>query len=122
MQSVDLQSGAIENMFVINNVKGGFPKISPDGKRIAFSEMTFGLPSYGVYTANLDGSDKRLVIGLEKGAASAIQWSPDGNWISATISAMDGSADSTVVVALDTCQVLKLPNIVGEIVSWRTAP
>ena len=122
VQSVDLQSGAVENLFVINNVKGGFPKISPDGKRIAFSEMTFGLPSYGVYTANLDGSDKRLVIGLETGAATAIQWSPDGNWISATISAMDGSADSTVAVALDTCQVLRLPNIIGEIVSWRTAP
>lgn len=122
VQSVDLQSGAVENMFVINSVKGGFPKISPNGERIAFSEMAFGLPSYGVYTANLDGSDKRLVIGLEKGAASAIQWSPDGNWISATISAMDGSDDSTVVVALDTCQAFKLPNIIGEIVSWRTAP
>jgi hypothetical protein len=122
VQSVDLQNGAVENMFVIDSAKGGFPKISPDGKRIAFSEMTFGQQSYGVYTAKLDGSNKRLVIGLETGGASAIQWSPDGNWISATISALDGSADSTVVVALDTCQVFKLANINGQIVSWGSEP
>jgi hypothetical protein len=120
VQVVNLQTGAIQDQFIIQNAKGGFVQLSPDGKRMAFSEMTFGLPSYGIYTANLDGSEKRLLAGLESGGATAGAWSPDGKWLALTVTEMEGSAEVERIglIAVDVCQIQVIPGIRGRVTGW----
>lgn len=121
VQIVDSAGGAMQKQFVINNRKGGFVQLSPDGKRLSFAEMTFGLSSYGIYVANLDGTGKRLVAGLSSGDVSATTWSPDGKWLALVVMQWDGTKenDTPLLLQPDTCQIIPLPNLHGNIVSWR---
>ncbi len=121
VQVVDTQSGAVDKKFTIENAKGAFARLSPDGKRLAFSEMAFGLPSYGIYVSNLDGTDKRLVAGLEKGAASAGAWSPDSVWLALSVAEPNGpdGNESLLAVRPDTCQLVRLPGLTGLVTDWK---
>lgn len=50
------------------------PRVSPNGKRIAFSALT------RLYVSNIDGSSPRRVVEGE-GAEYQPAWSPDGTWL-----------------------------------------
>lgn len=121
-QVLDVNSGIAEDMFVIANVKGGFVKLSPDGKRVAFSEQMFGEPAYGIYVSNLDGSEKRLVSSLNSGVTSGA-WSPDSQWLAlAVMDDASGVTREAVIVQPDTCRVIRLPKLTGSIIGWGDAP
>lgn len=50
--------------------------LSPDGRQFAFHS------DYQIYTAGIDGSNRRKVAGGEKGLLYfSTSWSPDGEWI-----------------------------------------
>ena len=66
---------------------GKYPKVSPNGKKIAFVVDT------SVWTMNLDGYDKKLIHNWEYGS-SGIAWSPD----SREIIFADGSSIKTVAL------------------------
>ena len=123
VQTVDLSSGAIHDQFTLNNAKGGFVQLSPDGKRVVFSEMVVGLPSYGIYVSNLDGSGKRLLAGLESGAASSGAWSPDGKWLALEVSEPDSLTGpaGTLLVQVDTCQAWLVPGVQGSVTGWAAS-
>ena len=53
------------------------PAWSPDGKQIVFAR--WDNPSPGVYIANADGSDERIVFGAPR--VRSPRWSPDGTQI-----------------------------------------
>ncbi|MCE5207196.1 MAG: hypothetical protein LLG42_02680 [Chloroflexi bacterium] len=121
-QVLDVETGLTEDMFVIENAKGGFVQLSPDGTRVAFNEQLFGVPAYGVYIANLDGSGKRLVSSLSSGANPG-GWSPDGEWLALSVSVQEtaGTVKKSVIVQPDTCQVVLLPDV-GQIIAWSATP
>ena len=120
VQIVDTASGERENTFLIANAKGGFARLSPDGKRVAFSEKVFGQFNYGVWVADLDGANKRLVAGLETLGASAGAWSPDSQWLVVDVPEENGgnTQDTSLLVNLETCQVVSLGDGKGRVVGW----
>lgn len=121
---VDIQTGQVENLFTIDNAKGGFGLLSPDGTHLAFSEGGFGM-TYGIYVAALDGSNKRLVAELDGtlGTISATAWSPDGKWLALSVDHNGSGAqvvETPILLNLDTCQAYPLPGLEGRIASWTS--
>lgn len=121
LQTVDLETGAVKDHFMIDNRKGDFSLPSPDGLHVAYREKVFGRPQYGIYIANLDGSQKRLVAILDEAALTAPAWSPDGHWLLVTASEamLDGSKETNYMVQPDTCEVIPLTWIEDAVASWR---
>lgn len=60
--------------------RGIDPSWSPDGKQITFARWDNASP--GVYTANADGTNERLVYGTPR--VRSPRWSPDGKYIAFT--------------------------------------
>ncbi|MCL5997166.1 MAG: DUF4179 domain-containing protein [Chloroflexi bacterium] len=124
LQTVDTETGEMESHFLFENRKSQFAMLSPDGKRVAFSEMIFGQSNYGLYVANLDGTGKRLVAGVDEGVSAVTAvWSPDGGRL--LVSGFEQKSGSTIeawsgfVVQPETCQVSPLPAVDGEVTGWR---
>ena len=120
---MDVDSGAVTDLFLIDNGKGGFIQLSPDGKRLAFSEMVFGATSYGIYVSNLDGSQKQLVAGSDL-IVVATAWSPDSRWLMLKVMQWDGASteESAVLLQPDTCQMAAMPSIAGSVLNWIAVP
>lgn len=94
--------------------------LSPDGQWLAYSEKVTGRIGAGIYISRLDGSEKRLLVQLDYWPAFSPVWSPDGKWLAFNAinnDLPDGSA-SAGVINVDTCQVVPLPAIQGEIHGW----
>ncbi len=119
VRAVDIQTGQAQDLFTIDNAKGGSALLSPDGQRLAFSERAFGTYS-GIYVAALDGSNRRLVAALESDSVSATTWSPDGAWLALSVAQADGAKviETPVLLNLDTCQAYPLPGLSGRVASW----
>ena len=124
LQTVDLQSGALQEHFVIENAKGGFVRVSPDGQRIAYHEKVFGMPNYGVYITDLNGSQPRLVAALNSMGALAGAWSPDSRWllVNAMLQKFNSTEDHLFLLNPDTCQAVSLPWLDGTVDGWSAAP
>ena len=120
VQTVDLETGAATDHFVIDNRKGGFILPSPDGLRVAYSEKVFGQPAYGVFVAGVDGSGKRLAASLGAVSVTPSAWSPDGRWLLVTAleAMLDENKETNYLVQLDTCEVIPLPWIEDAVVAW----
>ena len=68
------------------------PSFAPDGQRLVFSVRPDGL-----YTMNLDGSDRRRIVGDAKAASP--DWSPDGTKI--LFHSVRGSSDRFSIYVVD---------------------
>ena len=124
LQTVDLQSGALQELFVVNNAKGGFVRVSPNGLRIAYHEKVFGMPNYGVYATDLNGSQPKLVAAFNSMAALAGAWSPDSHWllVNAMLQKFNSTEDHLFLLNPDTCQAVSLPWLDGAVDGWSAAP
>jgi len=124
LQTVDLQSGALQEHFVIDNTKGGFVRVSPDGQRIAYHEKVFGMPNYGVYVTDLNGSQPKLVAAFNSMTALTGDWSPDNRWllVNAMLQKFDSTENHLFLLNPDTCQAVSLPWLDGTVDGWSTAP
>ena len=117
LRSIDLKTGALKTLF------GPSPYImaytlSPDGKRLITTERRYGNEDK-LYIYNLDGSKRRLLANLDPSTVSDPAWSPDGPWVALTISPRDDKLPSVLALfQVDTCQVLALPSLQGNITSW----
>lgn len=121
LQTIDLESGEVREHFTIDNLKGGFGRLAPDGRQVAFVEMVFGQPAYGAFIANLDGSGKRLVASLGSISVNPSAWSPDGLWLLVTgiEATLDGSRHTNYLVQPDTCTVLLLEELgTDKVLDW----
>lgn len=121
LQTINLESGEVREGFTIDNLKGGFGRLAPDGQRVAFVEIVFGQPAYGAFIANLDGSEKRQVASLGSISVNPSAWSPDGRWllVAAIEATLDGSRHTNYLVQPDTCEVVLLEGLgTDKVLDW----
>ena len=119
LRFLDLMTGEQRDGFVID-AKGANVGISPDGEEIAFVERVAGGMDQGLYIAQMDGSDRRLIAQLDHWALSDPRWSPDGAWLIVGLTNTD-LPNSGVVTALInpfTCDVVPLEGIEGYVQDW----
>jgi Tol biopolymer transport system component len=115
---MDTQTGADNSLFEINY--NGTVSVSPDGKRVAFEEM-LPLEKYGLTVSDLDGSNRVQLADGDPYITTLPFWSPDGNWVVASVQDPDTNKQPNPMLALigvDTCQVIPLPTLGGYVTSW----
>jgi Tol biopolymer transport system component len=118
LQLMDVQTGSITPLFDINY--NGNVAVSPDGKRVAFEEM-LPLDKYGLFVSDLDGSNRTQLADGDPFIVTVPNWSPDGNWILASVHDPDPDKLPNPMLALiqvDGCQVIPLPNLGGYVSAW----
>jgi Tol biopolymer transport system component len=116
LQAIDVQTGEVT--VLSNSVPGG--ALSPDGKRMAFTEM-LPLDMYGLWVADVDGSNRKLLANGDPYIVTIPMWSPDGKWVIASVQDPDPNKEPSTTLALiqvDTCQIVPLPNMYGYVTSW----
>lgn len=65
-QTLNIHTGAVSDQLLIDNLKGGFARLAPDGEYLTYGEQIFGGFNYSLFLAALDGSNTRLLA--ESGA------------------------------------------------------
>jgi hypothetical protein len=119
LRSLELASGAVRDEFVVDG-KGLSAAFSPDGRHIAFVGRVPGAMGYGLYLAQANGSDRRLIAQLDDWGLSDPVWSPDGQWLLVNIINND-VPDSEITPALinpETCQAIPLEGIEATVQDW----
>ncbi len=120
IQLVDVASGNIETLITLSQSYNGGVSISPDGAWIAYADKVIGKMYPGIFISRLDGSEKKLLMQLEGWVTVASAWSADGNWLTINVTDTNQFQPITVpaLVNVDSCQVVPLMNLNGEIVEW----
>jgi dipeptidyl aminopeptidase/acylaminoacyl peptidase len=120
IQLVDVASGNIETLITQPQSYNSSVSVSPDGAWIAYADKVIGKMYPGIFISRLDGSEKKLLMQLEGWATMASAWSADGKWL--TINVIDAEQFQPItipaLVNVETCQVVPLMNLNGEIVEW----
>jgi len=115
---VNVQTGEVSSLFDINY--NGTVSISPDGKRLAFEEM-LPLDKYGLFVSDLDGSNRKLLADGNPYTVTVPTWSPDGDWVIASVHDPDTNTHPNSTLALiqvETCQIIPLTSLSGYVTSW----
>lgn len=120
IQTLDVDSGAVQDLMVLRDEASESVSISPDGKWIAFANKVTGRMTPGIFISRLDGSAKRLLVQLDYWVADRPRWSPDGKWISFEVFDTDNvdASPKSGLVNLETCQVVPLNQLNGTIEQW----
>jgi Tol biopolymer transport system component len=110
-----------ENRVLFETNYNGTFAISPDAKRLAFEEM-LPLDKYGLFLSDFDGSNRKLLADGISYTVTIPAWSPDGQWVIASVHDQNASNEFNARLALiqvDTCQIIALPKgLVGYVSSW----
>jgi Tol biopolymer transport system component len=108
---LDLQSGESQ-VFSSENIQS----ISPDGQYVAIAEMTFG-ERWQIVISELDGDNRRSLVDGSLSVLNPI-WSPDGQWILASVSDTGVEASMGALINLSTCEAIPLPGLKEDIIAW----
>ena len=122
VQQISINTGQTQNILIIDNLKGGFASISPDGKWTAFNEKVFGQPAYGVFLGDVASGETKLVAALDGVNVSVSGWSNDSEWLLLHASeyiSYDSVAHYHFLVKPETCEVIYLPLAQGSISDWK---
>jgi len=118
VRSMNVNTGQLTHYFNINYPYAG-PGVSPDGKRVAYEEMLPG-DHYGIAISDLDGSNKRLIVDGAPIVITIPRWSPDGQWLIASVHDEDFKNNPVLVlIKVDTCQIIPLPSLSGYVSGWN---
>jgi hypothetical protein len=119
IQLLNLVDGSTQNLFVVSSNKADLV-LSQDSQWIAFTNSLGEMQGNGLYVSHLDGSERRLVVALDGRALYFPIWSPDNRWLIVSIPDLDDPSAPTVqaLIELESCQVIPLPDLGGEIYSW----
>jgi hypothetical protein len=120
IQTVNVKSGELETLLALSQGNNGGVSISPDGAWIAYADQVIGKLYPGIFISRLDGSQKKLLMQLEGWSTAASVWSADGKWLTINMIDTNQFQPTTVpaLVNVDTCQIVPLMNLNGEIVEW----
>jgi len=121
IQLLDVDSGTVQSLITINQTLDNSATISPDGRRIAYMDKVPGRMTPGIFVSSLDGTQKRLLVQLDTWTVGLPLWSPDGNWLAFLVVDTEDALHPDgipALVNLKTCQVVPLPDLLGEIRGW----
>lgn len=114
VQTLNIHTGALSDKAEIDNLKGGFVTLSPDGSQITFAQTVFGGFQYSLFTAALDGSSTRLLAESSTEVMySAGAWLGQ-DWLIVNLLETDTSSyRPPLLLNLSTCEsyVLPLPGV-----------
>jgi WD40-like Beta Propeller Repeat len=119
VKSIDLASGVVQVGMMLGS-KDVPAALSPDGQWLAFVAHVRGKLAGGLYLAHLDGSERRLIAQLDYWGIGNPVWSPDGQWLTASVLDADQFAPTTVpaLINLQSCQAIPLAGIEGDVQGW----
>lgn len=92
----NLETG--ENILLGNGYQ---PRISPDGKTIAFVKYSTDAKSCGIWTMDLEGGNQIQITDAKKGFATHPRWSPDGTKIVFQSSKKDKKDYDIYIIGID---------------------
>ncbi len=126
VQQVNINTGAAQDLFVMDSLKTAFAKLSPDGEWLAYSANVFGSIQKGIFISRLDGSQARQIAqpGNEVIFITGA-WSPDSRWLllNPYNSAQTAPGPyNPVLVDTQSCQPHLLPGVLGNVVGWAPEP
>jgi hypothetical protein len=115
LKAVELASGNIRDLFILEDSsrKAPMPAVSPDGKWVAYRASDNG----SLNLLSMDGTQKRLLIQTQATdiAISGIAWSPNGEWIGASLLTPQNPNGDIVLIHWEDCKVYRLANVSGEL-------
>jgi Tol biopolymer transport system component len=114
LQIMNIQTAEVASLFDTNY--NGTVVVSPDGKRLAFEEM-LPLDKYGLFVSDLDGSNRKLLADGDPYIVTVPAWSPDGNWVIASVHDPDTNT-RLALIGVDDCQIIPLLHLGGYVSSW----
>jgi hypothetical protein len=119
IKTIDLATGIIHTVFA-SQYQMTIPSLSPDGQWVAYADKVLGKMADGIYVTRLDGSERRLLVQLDHRWPGIPHWSPDGKWLAFGVSQDDflNPAMLPTLVNVETCQVVSLTSLKGEIQGW----
>jgi hypothetical protein len=120
LRFLDLDAGSVEEGFVFDKSKAGDAAISPDGRQIAYTASIRGMLGYGLFIANIDGSEPRLLAQSDHWSISAPVWSPSADWLMVNVT-NDNRPNPDIGLALidpETCEAFPLTGIEGHLFGW----
>ncbi len=120
VRSIDISSGEVTPLFETDFVNTTLA-ISPDGKRIAYQDMLPG-DNWAIYIADMDDpSNPRLVVNGSPVVVTRPFWSPDGEWLIASVfdESISDEKGFVTLINVDTCQIIPLMNLSGYVTSWN---
>jgi Tol biopolymer transport system component len=102
--SFELARAVAHELFTIENGTPKFlnPKLSPDGKWIAYR----GKDSSSLYLVSPDGNDMYLV--LDNAGVVGVEWSSAG-WLGVSLSDQNSTNSTIVLIKPENCEGYKLP-------------
>jgi Tol biopolymer transport system component len=116
---LEIESGAVEDLFTIKGTKDLSIAVSPDGTRLAYLERVFGY-KVGLYITDLDGSNRQFFADTTTEVFSSPIWSPDGKWL--LLSIWDEQVNDVLpflaLVQVENCQIVPIPERTGQFSSW----
>lgn len=120
VEIVDTITASKQPLLTLHQQREPFVSISPDGKWLAFPDKVQGKQALGIFISRLDGSARRLMMQLDYWIVSHPVWSTDGRWLAVTIVPNEGKTlpATPALVNVETCQVLPLTNLTGQIQQW----
>jgi len=119
IRSVDLIGGQPTQLFLID-AKDISAALSPDGAQIAYMARLPESMESGLFLANLDGSQARLLAQTGAQAITNPVWSPDGRWLLVNVAGPDPMAPQTTaaLIELASCQAIPLLGLDGTVQGW----
>ena len=119
VKSINIETGLVSLITQINYQNASIA-VSPDGKQIAYEAMLPG-ERYGIYNANLDGSDAKLIANADPIVVTNPQWSPDGQWLIMSVqdTSLSEYMPTLALVNVDNCKIIPLTSMQGYVSSWR---
>jgi len=122
VQQIIINTGQTQDLLLIDNLKGGFTNLSPDGEWAAYSEKVFGQPAYGVFLGKISTGEKKLVAALDGINVTVSGWSKDSTWLLLHASeyiSYDSVAHYHFLVNPEKCEVIYIPVAQGSISDWK---
>jgi hypothetical protein len=113
LRSVDVGSGATQDVFVLENssLKAPFPAVSPDGQWIAYRARD----NSSVYLKGMDGSPARLLLDNPASATSGIAWEKESHLLGVSLITPQQPDGVILLMEPDSCKTYRLPGLSGEL-------
>lgn len=119
LQSLELTSGAAQSLHVFNNVKGGFPALSSDGRYATYGEQLFGGFNYSLHLVELPkGAPRVLAESDAEVQFSAGAWM-DADWL--LINVLDANLSTwqpPLLLNVNDCKAYTLPLPSLQVMGW----